>query len=182
VAYLISAKGAVSYQSATGRIRRGEPGASTQESDCQTSNPESFRGSQFSRWFLNRRQKRIAPSALTLFWGSTNPGALPQVGAECCTFGAKQIRSCFGSQDSGIALRGISVARTFLRVGSCTTQPRRASHSTTKVQLRFKTRAGKNECSMALVRTDLRANWWRALRVAVDGKPKTKQPGRNQES
>ena len=47
-----------------------------------------------------------------LFWGSTNPRALPQAGAECCTFGAKQICSCFGSQDSGIAPHGIFVAKT----------------------------------------------------------------------
>ena len=40
-----------------------------------------------------------------------------------------------------------------------------------------KTSAGKDECSTALVRTDLRANGWRAcLRVAVKGKSKTKQP------
>jgi hypothetical protein len=55
--------------------------------------------------------------------------------------------------------------------------------STTKVQLFGKTRAVKNACSTALVRTDPRANGWRAcLRVAVDSKSKTKQPGTNQES
>jgi hypothetical protein len=58
-----------------------------------------------------------------------------------------------------------------------------AGPSTTKVQLFGETRADKNERLMALVRTDLKANRWRArLRVAVDGNPKTKQPGRNQES
>src|SRR6266545_3241576 len=78
-------------------------------------------------------------------------------------------------------------ARHFSRqdISACHWEPQhcRARPSTTKVQLCFKTRAGKNECSMALVRTNPRANRWRAcLQVAVESKSKTKQPGTNQES
>src|SRR5712691_5358409 len=78
------------------------------------------------------------------------------------------------------AVRGHSRMRlaTFLSPGRfcvyvVVLQPPRARPSTTKVQLCGKTRAGKTECSMALVRTDLRANRRRAcLRVAVNDKSK----------
>src|SRR4029077_18404215 len=34
-----------------------EPGASARKSKCRVTNPESFRGSQLSRWFLNPKEK-----------------------------------------------------------------------------------------------------------------------------
>ena len=75
--------------------------------------PKAFGGVSSAGGFSipNRSESRFQRRVV---WGSTNPGALPQAGAERCAFGAKQIRSCFGSKDIGIAiaLRRIGPRRT----------------------------------------------------------------------
>jgi hypothetical protein len=91
VAYLISAKGAAVSASLGHRPR-----------NSIVTNPESFRGSQFSRWFSRSQTEVNRAFSAYVVLGFHNPGALSQAGGETAPLALDR---CFGSKVLGSRLR-----------------------------------------------------------------------------